>query len=100
MGLLAGLGGEHEGGDEGDVHMGKGGVGTLDGARPKPGDDGEFPPQERFEIGTFLGHFGSYLNLWIEVADALLSFLAHPGPIKPHILRQPRRPRPVGRKEK
>ena len=63
-------------------------VGTLDRPRPEPSDDGELLTHERLEVGPFLRHLRRDFHWRIEVADALLRFLAHPSAIKAHVLRQ------------
>ncbi len=75
--------------------MAKGGVGTLDGARPQPGDHGEI-----LDFGCWILDFGlggvaigavgvaDDLHLRVEVADSPIRLVAHPLAVVAHVFGQ------------
>src|SRR6185503_6723532 len=74
--LLAHLGGEHEGRGKRYVHLRKGRIGTFDGARPEPSDDGELLTHVAFQVPTFFSHVRGDLNFRIKVADTPFRFFS------------------------
>ena len=75
--------------------MGIGGVGAAHGARPQPGDDGQFLAEQGFEVGARGAHFGGDGDCRVEVADALCRFVAHPVTVAAYRLGEAARARPV-----
>lgn len=71
-------------------------IGALDRPRPEPSNDGEFLADERFEVGPFLRHLRRDFHWRIEMADALLCFVAHPSAVVAHVFREALGSRPVG----
>src|SRR5688572_26281700 len=61
---------------------------TFNRPCPKPCNDFELLSDERFEIGTFLGHLRCDFYRRVKMAHKLLRFLAHPRTIVAHVLRQ------------
>src|ERR1035441_314219 len=86
--LPPGLVGESERGHEGNLSVGKSRVGARYCANPKPGDDIELLPDERFEVGPLSRHFCGDFDGWIQMANALLRLFPHPRAVIAHVLRK------------
>ena len=97
VGLLARLGGEHEGGSKRHVHLREGRIRTLHRARPQPSNDGELLADERLQVRPLLRHLRRDLDLRIEMTDALLRLVAHPLAVVAHVLGEPLRAVPLSR---
>jgi hypothetical protein len=87
--LLARLGGQHEGGDEWNVHVRKRRVRTLHRPSPQPGDHGQLLADQGLQVAAFPGHLGGDLDLGVEMTNALLCLVTHP-PAAPEQLVEPK----------
>ena len=95
VGFFARFAGENETGHQRYLAMGIGGVGAAHGARPQPGDNGQFLAEQGFEVGAGGAHLGGDGDCRVEVADALYRFVAHPVAVAAHRLGEAARTRPV-----